>query len=110
MTEGNTVMEHEYSENVSPVEPGDVVVIVDENYQRHLALVTCVHGQFGATYDTPDGGTRHYVPCINVVYTSTDPAKRDPYGAQIERMSSLQHLSQGPANMPRPGRFWANPA
>lgn len=99
----------EYVESPTPVEAGDAVVVVDENYRHHVGLVTCVHGKFGATYDTVDGGTRTYVPCLNVVYVSTDPAKTDPYGAQIERMSSLQHFSQV-SGMPTPGRFWANPA
>ena len=82
---------------VTPVAAGDPVKIVDENYQEHIALVTCVHGSFG-----------QWVPCINVVYVSGDPAKRDPYGQQLERLSSLQHLSQGPNNMPRQGRYWVN--
>lgn len=94
-------MEIAFNETAAPVQPGDVVVIVDETYQNHYGLVTCVHGQFS------DGG---YVPCINVIYVSTDTAKRDPYGQQIERMSSLQHYGQGPNGMPKPGRFWANPA
>ncbi len=94
-------MEHAFKETAEPVAVGDVVVVVDENYDRHLALVTCVHGQL-----TPEST---YVPCINVVYVSTDPARRDPYGSQIERLSSLQHYS-GTVGMPTPGRFWANPA
>lgn len=82
-----------------PVEVGEAVQVVDEKYGKHVGLVTCVHGQFG-------GGS--YVPCINVVYVSNDPGKRDPYGQQVERMSSLQHYSQGPNGMPTPGRYWVN--
>lgn len=93
-------MERAFSEDATPVTAGDVVVVVDEQYQHHLGLVTTVHGAFGLSY----------VPCINVVYVSPDTAKRDPYGQQLERLSSLQHFSQGPNGMPRPGRFWANPA
>ncbi len=93
---------------VRPVDVGDPVLVVDQNYARHVGLVTAVHGRFGATYDTADGGTRSYVPCINVVYVSADSAKVDPYGQQVERMSSVQHLSQGPDKMPTPGRYWAN--
>ncbi len=103
-------MERKYSKVAAPVEPGDVVIVVDENYRQHFGLVTVVHGNFGQTYDTADGGSRTYVPCLNVVYVSQDTAKRDPYGQQTERMSSLQHYSQGPDKMPKPGRFWANPA
>lgn len=85
-------------EEVTPVAAGDPVRIVDEQYGEHVGLVTAVHGNFGGSY----------VPCINVVYVTNDPAKRDPYGAQVERMSSLQHISQGPAQMPRPGRYWTS--
>lgn len=91
-------MEEQEKIEVTPVTIGDPVKVVDETYGDHVGLVTCVHGQFGGAF----------IPCINVVYVSTDPAKRDPYGAQVERLSSLQHLSQGPAGMPRPGRYWTN--
>lgn len=83
---------------VVPVIVGDPVKVVDEQYEEHIGLVTCVHGQFSETV----------TPCINVVYVSADPAKRDPYGQQIERMSSLQHYSQIAPGMPRPGRHWLN--
>ncbi|HLL69001.1 MAG TPA: hypothetical protein VK453_25300 [Micromonosporaceae bacterium] len=92
-------MERQYSEQPQPVAPGDPVLVVDEHYQQHVGLVTVVHGPF------TDGG---YTPCINVVYVSSDAAKRDPYGQQLERMSSLQHFASGPSGMPKPGRFWAN--
>lgn len=82
---------------VSPVAVGDVVKVVTEDYEDRWALVTCVHGEFR------DDST----PCINVVYVSSDPAKRDPYGAQLERMSSLQHAN-ATTNMPTPGRYWVN--
>jgi hypothetical protein len=42
------------------------------------------------------------IPCINVVYVSPDTAKRDPYGTQIERASSVQHKTQTTAH----GRYW----
>jgi hypothetical protein len=85
-------------EKAEPVEVGDAVHVVDEHYQEHIGLVTTVHGKF----------TETFAPCINVVYVSSDPAKRDPYGHQLERMSSLQHYAQGPSNMPTPGRYWTN--
>lgn len=84
---------------IKPVAPGDAVKVVTEDYRECAGLVTAVHGTFS------DGG---YVPCINVVYITDDPAQRDPYGLQPERLSSLQHLSQGPEGMPRPGRYWIN--
>lgn len=84
---------------VTPVKAGDSVRIVDENYVEHMALVTTAHGEFREESS--------YVPCINVVYVSQDASKRDPYGQQLERLSSLGHVSlmQG---MPRPGRYWEN--
>lgn len=85
-------------EEATPVKVGDAVIVVDEQRQRHHGLVTEVHGQFGGTY----------VPCINAAFVTSDPAKRDPYGLQIERLSSLQHYSAGPNGMPDPGRFWTN--
>lgn len=91
-------METQYNTEATPIAAGDHVTVVDEHYEEHHALVTAVHGAFGGAY----------VPCINVVYVATDAAKRDPYGQQLERMSSLQHLSQGPNGMPHPGRFWVN--
>jgi hypothetical protein len=93
-------METQYIETATEVAAGDHVIVVDEHYEQHHGLVTVVHGTFGGAY----------VPCINVVYVSADQGKRDPYGQQVERMSSLQHYSQGPNGMPKPGRFWANPA
>lgn len=88
-------MEHK---PMSAVAPGDAVRVVDEVYAEHAGLVTTVHGEFGG----------EYVPCINVVFVSKDATKRDPYGQQVERLSSLQHYSQGPNGMPRPGRYWEN--
>jgi hypothetical protein len=47
-----------------------------------------------------------FVPsCINVVYVSKDASKHDPYGNQLERLSSLQHES-AVQNMTVPGRFY----
>lgn len=85
---------------VQPVEIGDAVKVVTEDYVERQALVTAVHGSFA--------NENGYVPCINVVYLAHEEGKRDPYGRQVERMSSLQHLSQGPGNMPQPGRYWEN--
>lgn len=91
-------MTEQQEQEVTAVKPGDAVKVVDGHYVEHLALVTCVHGTYGGAY----------IPCINVVYVSTDDAKRDPYGQQVERMTSLQHYSQGPNEMTRPGRYWLN--
>ena len=82
---------------VTPVKAGDAVRIVNETYEEHDALVTTVHGTFGT-----------YTPSINAVYVSSDPAKHDPYGQQLERLSSLAHFNTGPNGMPKPGRYWKN--
>lgn len=42
---------------------------------------------------------------INAVYLSSDESKSDPYGRQVERLSSLQHKS-GTTNMVNPGRYY----
>jgi hypothetical protein len=75
------------------VQIGDAVKVVDEVGVEHAGLVTAVHGQ----------QTETYVPSINAVFCSSDETKRDPYGRQVERFSSLSHRSNvGPT----PGRYW----
>lgn len=65
---------------------GDSVVFIDSTRQEHAALVTNV---FGAWQDGYSG--------CNVVYTSSDEAKTDPYGRQLERATSVCHVSVNPA-------------
>ena len=74
---------------------GQHVRIVNETYEEHDALVVAVHGV----------GYNNVGPSINAVYVSSDIAKRDPYGQQLERLSSLQHFN-GTMNMPKRGRYW----
>ncbi len=69
------------------LEVGDFVKVTDEHGVEHNGLVTAVHGP----------------ACINTLYLSSDPAKRDPYGQQVERLSSLQLKSQFTAPN---GRFY----
>lgn len=83
--------------DVVPVKFGDHVVIVNETYEERDALVTAVHGQ---NWD-------QFTPSINVVYVSSDPSKHDPYGTQLERLSSLSHYNQT-HGMPKRGRYWRN--
>lgn len=78
---------------------GQAVKLVTEDRQEVEALVTTVHG----TGYTLDG--EFFPPSINAVFVSTDPTKRDPYGNQLERYSSLQHKA-GTKSMPSPGRYW----
>jgi len=83
---------------VTPVKVGDAVRIVTENYEERDGLVVAVHG---VNWDAD------FKPLINVVYVSSDPAKHDPYGQQIERMSSVNHYNQTTL-MPKRGRYWRN--
>jgi hypothetical protein len=62
------------------------VVFHDPVGTPHPALVTAV---WSAT-------------CINVVFVSSDEAKTDPYGRQIERATSLSHKSVNSAH----GMYW----
>jgi DNA-binding protein len=48
-----------------------------------------------------EDGTK-VLPVINVLYVSADETKTDPYGRQIERASSVQHVAGTTAK----GRFW----
>ena len=96
---------------VKPVKVGDPVGVVDESYIAHTGLVTAVHGSF-FMYDPETkqftDERSAFIPCINVAYVSADPSKHDPYGQQLERLSSLQHYDQGPSQMPTAGRYWVN--
>ena len=61
---------------------GEYVIYTDEVGQDHDALVTAVHGPF----------------CINCLYVSDSEDKRDQYGRQIERPSSVQKASDNTAH------------
>lgn len=68
---------------------GAHVIFVDSQRNEHDALVTAWHGKF----------------CINMVFVSSDPLRRDDYGRQIEREpTSLSHQSQQCY-----GNFWRWP-
>ena len=83
---------------------GDVVVYLDTHRERHNALVTVWHGandgdtvaDYRAKYNVADG-----VPCVNLLFIASDPAKKDQYGRQLEeRQSSVSHGSkQTPPNL-----------
>jgi hypothetical protein len=72
---------------------GEVVVYVDEHGVEHLALVT--NG-----FRAPEGQT--WKPALNLAYVSSDEAKLDQYGRQIERRASVVHQSSQAA----PGNCW----
>ena len=79
---------------------GDPVKVVDEQGRLHDALVTQQWGQDGGVVKVG-----HSPPAINVLFCSSDPEKMDPYGRQIERLSSCSHKSTTTA----PGRYWYFP-
>ena len=74
---------------------GDHVLYVDALSRPRHALVTAGWNQPGYTPTTPEPG-------LNLVLVSHDEAKDDPYGRQIERETSVVHVS----NQPAPGAYW----
>lgn len=78
------------------IKDGDHVIVVDEIGVTHDGLVTNSWGNKTAYKDGEAG------PCINVLFVSSDPSKRDQYGEQIERLSSTSHKLSTTA----PGRYW----
>lgn len=58
------------------------VIFCDTKGQDHYALVTTVWGP----------------TCVNLLYVSDDPTKKDQYGRQIERPSSVPHGSSAGAH------------
>jgi len=100
------------------LEIGTVVTYVDQHYKAHEALVVAIHGNpRGALTRTKTDESGKYVadehgyliseevegsagkhwPCINLVYVSGDEAKQDQYGRQIERESSVVHITNNSA-------------
>jgi hypothetical protein len=71
----------------------DSVVFIDGRRKRRSALVTKVWASVGN------------LPGCNLVAVCDDDQKTDPYGVQIERFTSVVHISQNPAG----GWGWAWP-
>jgi hypothetical protein len=74
------------------VQTGEFVIYHDPKGQPHNALVTTVHSNWKN-------------PCINVVIVSSDETRRDGYGRQIERVTSVSHASHVSAH----GNYWRRP-
>jgi hypothetical protein len=72
---------------------GGPVTFVDAKGHEHDALVTAIHGD-------PD-----QTPAINVVWVSDDESRRDQYGRQVERFSSVVHERNQSADGPH-GNYW----
>jgi hypothetical protein len=77
---------------------GMAVKVVNEVGKLFNGLVT---NNWGNT-EVEDGKAG---PTINVLYVSDDDSKTDPYGNQIERLSSCSHK----LNTAAPGRYWYFP-
>jgi hypothetical protein len=69
------------------LEIGSSVVYVTPKGERRNALVTAVWSDI----------------CCNAVFVTADETKKDTYGRQIERATSVVHKSMQAA----PGNFWA---
>ena len=80
---------------------GESVLFFNPQGLPSPGLITAVHGE--ARYDKD--GKCTYAPLINVVFTSLDEDKTDPYGRQIERASSVSHWIGHYAH----GMYWAYP-
>jgi hypothetical protein len=93
------------------------VIYLDSLRQPHEALVTAWHGQ------GPDGQTVEeleqmykakgitspvFLPCCNIVWVSSDSDKRDPYGRQLERATSVSYGRQQ-GMKPFVGNCWCWP-
>lgn len=72
------------------------VIYVDTHGESHSALVT----QWW-----PNMGGMSGEPGCNLVYVSKDVNKRDPYGQQLERATSVCHMEKQSA----PGNYWKWP-
>jgi hypothetical protein len=75
---------------------GATVVWVDEHGLPRPALITAIHGT-----EREHDGVTHY-PCVNLVTTTKDSSKTDPYGRQIERHTSIPHRLEQSAH----GFYW----
>lgn len=64
---------------------GDPIVFIDEHRVEHPALVT-------HTWESVGG-----LPGVNCVFVDGDEKKTDNYGRQIDRRTSIVHLSVQPA-------------
>lgn len=72
------------------IKVGQAVCLLDEVGTEHVGLVTAVHGPSATS-------------ALNVLYITDDPTKRDPYGQQVERLSSISHRDNAGGAA---GRYW----
>ena len=87
------------------------IIYVDPKGRKHAAIVTAWWGAPNASYDGEIMGTMSETlppgskPGCNLVYVATEIDKKDPYGRQIERATSVVHKSRQAA----PANFWCWP-
>lgn len=92
---------------------GCKVIFFDSLRRKHEALVTnWFHGgpdgQTLEEYKQAYRGSPFYTPCCNLLWVSSDSAKEDPYGRQVERQTSVSYgREQGMT--PFVGNCWAWP-
>lgn len=88
------------------VKIGDPIIFMDQKARRIHALVSENWGQDPQGDDHASDWKRgEQGPTINVVFVDLDPTKRDSYGRQIKRETSVPHFSGSTA----PGFWWALP-
>ena len=73
-------------DRVEEVEVGTPVVFCDSTGNDHNALITANWGH----------------GCVNLLHVSSDKEKQDSYGRQIERVTSLNHVSDSDVH----GFYW----
>ncbi len=78
------------------------IVYVDPKGERHSALVTV---WWTGSDPIPEYVSATGEPGCNLVFVSNDPDRRDPYGRQLERATSVVHKSKQPAA----GNYWCWP-
>lgn len=92
---------------------GQHVIYVDQFGKPHDAIVTIWwdnyrkqrHAQTPEGYFTTVDNNGADMPGCNVVFVTSDEMKRDSYGYQIERETSVVHKSNQAAH----GRYWCFP-
>lgn len=97
------------------IKNGSVVTYLDEYGREHNALVTECWSAKPWDDEKPlkyinDSPESNWPPCINIVYVTSDPNRKDQYGRQTVHESSVSHVSQQSPNMPHSGRCWKLPA
>jgi len=90
------VVEREYS-------PGVHVIFVDPHGIRRDALVTIWHSYENSREKTLESYGQE--TCCNLVWVSGDEKRKDDYGRQICRESSVVHKGSQPAH----GNYWLWP-